>query len=227
MPLPLILLGEVDSTQAFLERHPELGFCGVLAGAQTLGRGTRGNTWESAQGAGLWLSAAIPIPPVAPGLVLQRAMAAVAEALEPCGVALGLKWPNDLVAWKGDRLVKLGGIIGIAKEDRMILGAGVNLLSAPVIPGRAIPPACMAELSAGSVPPARALAHAILDAWEDLGTHREPAFLWPAEGDAIQWEEGQGVCQGWMEDGRLLVRTARGLEGLTGGDIRGLNFINA
>lgn len=224
MPRTLILLAEVDSTQAFLERHPELGYGGVLAGAQTLGRGTRGNTWESAPGAGLWLSAALPVPPVAPGLVLQRAMAAVAEALEPCGIALGLKWPNDLVAWKGDRLVKLGGIIGLAKEDRLLLGVGVNLLSAPAIPGRAIPPACVADLATGPVPAAEALARAVLDLWEDLGTHREPAFFWPAAGDAIRWDEGQGECQGWMADGRLLVRTAQGLEGLTGGDIRGLGL---
>ena len=222
MPLPLILLGEVDSTQAFLERHPELGFCGVLAGAQTQGVGTRGNVWESAQGAGLWLSAALPVPSVPPGLVLQRAMAAVAEALEPCGVPLGLKWPNDLVAWQDGRLVKLGGIIGKAKDDRLLLGVGVNLLWAPSIPGRAIPPACLKDLAPASVPAARDLARTILGLWEDLGTHREPAFLWPGPGDAIQWDEGRGTCRGWLEDGRLSVQTDKELEKLTGGDVRGL-----
>ena len=95
----LVRLARVDSTQAFLERHPELGVCAVLAGAQTAGRGQRDNRWESAPGAGLWLSARIPAPDLPPGLVLQRAMAGVAEALEPWGVPLGLKWPNDLVAW--------------------------------------------------------------------------------------------------------------------------------
>ena len=39
--------------------------------------------------------------PWPPGLVLQRAMGAVAEALEPWGAPLGLKWPNDLVARQG------------------------------------------------------------------------------------------------------------------------------
>jgi BirA family transcriptional regulator, biotin operon repressor / biotin---[acetyl-CoA-carboxylase] ligase len=224
VPLPLILLGEVDSTQAFLERHPELGFCGVLAGAQTQGRGTRGHVWESAQGAGLWLSAAIPTPPVDPGLVLQRAMGAVAEALEACGAALGLKWPNDLVAWQGGRLVKLGGIIGLAKGDRMLLGVGVNLLSAPALPGRAIPPACLKDLASGPVPAPAVLARAILDLWEDLGTHREPAFRWPAAGDAIRWEEGQGTCRAWLEDGRLRVETGDGLQDLTAGDLEGLRF---
>src|SRR5450631_2675642 len=106
MNLPLIRLAEVDSTQAFLRRNPHLGCCVVLADLQTEGRGRQGNRWESAAGAGLWMSAALPSPPgVAPGLVLQRAMVAAACALDPEGRILGLKWPNDLVAWKGGRLV--------------------------------------------------------------------------------------------------------------------------
>jgi biotin-(acetyl-CoA carboxylase) ligase len=32
-------------------------------------------------------------------------MGAVAEALERWGAPLGLKWPNDLVAWRDGRLV--------------------------------------------------------------------------------------------------------------------------
>jgi BirA family biotin operon repressor/biotin-[acetyl-CoA-carboxylase] ligase len=212
----------VDSTQAFLARHPELGFCGVLAASQTLGQGTRGRTWESALGAGLWLSAAVPVPPVPPGMILQRAMAAVAEVLEPCGAVLGLKWPNDLVAWKEGRLVKLGGIIGIRKDDRLLLGAGVNLLSAPSIPDRAIPPACVADLATGPVPEAKDLARRILDLWLDLGTERSTAFRWPQAGDAIRWEEGQGICRGWLEDGRLGVETPGGILNLTGGDVTGL-----
>jgi BirA family biotin operon repressor/biotin-[acetyl-CoA-carboxylase] ligase len=222
VPLPLILLGEVDSTQAFLSRHPELGFCGVLAASQTLGQGTRGRTWESALGAGLWLSAAVPVPAVAPGLILQRAMAAVAEVLEPCGATLGLKWPNDLVAWHQGRLVKLGGIIGIRKDDRLLLGAGVNLLSAPSIPDRAIPPACMVEVATNPVPHAQALARRILDLWQDLSVERAAAFRWPEAGDAIRWEEGQGICKGWLPDGRLAVETREGVQNLTGGDVTGL-----
>jgi BirA family biotin operon repressor/biotin-[acetyl-CoA-carboxylase] ligase len=224
MPAGLIRLARVDSTQDFLERHPELGFCGVLADCQLAGRGRRGNGWESAPGAGLWLSAALPVPRVAPGLVLQRAMGAVAEALEPWGVPLGLKWPNDLVAWREGRLVKLGGIIGQVKGDRMLLGVGVNLRSAPVIPGRPIAPACLADLCAPrpDQPDPVTLALEILSGWEDLSTQREPAFRWPEAGDPIRWEAGAGVCEGWMEDGRLAVRTGSGLERLAVGDVSGL-----
>jgi len=221
MPLPLIRLGVVDSTQAFLERHPELGCCGVLADCQTRGRGTRGNTWESAPGAGLWLSAVLPAPAVSPGLVLQRAMAAVVEALEPAGAALGLKWPNDLVAWHGGGLVKLGGIIGQTKGDRVLLGLGVNLTEAPDIPGRAIPPACLGDL-ASRVPTALDLARTILDAWDDLAMTRAVPFHWPAAGDLIRWETGQGLCLGWLEDGRLRVNNGEGILDLTAGDVSGL-----
>lgn len=222
MPLPLIRLGVVDSTQAFLIRHPELGFCGALADEQTAGRGRGSNAWESRPGAGLWLSASIPVPALDPGLVLQRAMAAVAEVLEPCGVRLGLKWPNDLVAWKNGRLVKLGGIIGQSKGDRTVLGLGINLKEAPVIPGRPIPPACLQDLAKGRVPEAAELALEILDAWETLEIQRVPPFLWPGPGDRIQWEEGEGVCVGWLADGRLRVQTGDGPRDLTAGDIAGL-----
>jgi len=224
MPAALIRLGRIDSTQDFLARHPELGFCAVLADCQLAGRGQRGNSWESAPGAGLWLSAALPVPVLAPGLVLQRAMGAVAEALEPWGAPLGLKWPNDLVARHGDGLVKLGGIIGQIKGERMILGVGVNLRSAPVIPGRPIPPACLADLVplADGQPDPEALALEILAAWADLDTQREPAFRWPEAGDPVRWVGGAGVCEGWMADGRLAVRTDAGLEGLTVGEVNGL-----
>lgn len=222
MNLPLIHLALVDSTQSFLARHPELGFCAVLADAQSEGRGRGENRWESAPGAGLWLSAALPRPQVPPGLLLQRAMGAVAEMLEPCGLKLGLKWPNDLVAWRGSQLVKLGGIIGEQKGDRVILGLGLNLREAPSIPGRAIPPASLEGLGAKSLPEALALARVILEAWRDLTVVRLPTFQWPAAGDAIRWEEDEGLCQGWTEDGRLAVQTDKGLRRLSAGDIVGL-----
>jgi BirA family biotin operon repressor/biotin-[acetyl-CoA-carboxylase] ligase len=224
MTLTLYRLARTDSTQAFLERHPELGPCGVLAGCQTEGRGQRGNRWESAPGAGLWLSARLVAPDLPPGIILQRAMAAVAEVLEVWGAELGLKWPNDLVAWSGGRLVKVGGIIGQIKGEHLVLGAGVNLGRAPVIPERPIPPACVADLlpAGAAVPEAHRLAPAVLAAWEDLELPREPLFRWPEAGDPIRWEAGRGVCEGWLEDGRLAVRTEAGVENLVAGDVSGL-----
>lgn len=221
MSLALLHLATVDSTQSFLGRHPELGCCAVLADHQSAGRGRGGNRWESAPGGGLWLSARIPQPSIPAGLVLQKAMAAVISVLTPCGVELGLKWPNDLVAWKADRLVKLGGILGEAKGGFLVLGLGVNLREAPSMPERSIPPACLADLGAAA-PEGFVLAAKILEAWEDLEAVTEPPFRWPEPGLDLAWEGGQGRCLGWEEDGRLCVQTGQGIERLSGGDIKAL-----
>lgn len=220
--LPLIRLAGVDSTQAFLRRHPELGFCAVLADRQTEGRGRQGNRWESAAGAGLWLSVALPpVPGVPPGVVMQRAMTAAAQVLDPEQRALGLKWPNDLVAWRGGRLVKVGGILGEQVGGRLILGLGVNLASAPEIPGRAIPPGCLWELGL-EVPSVSALALHIFKLWMKLEQDIQPLFRWPSEGDPLHWEAGQGTCLGWDPDGRLKVATAAGIQRLSAGEVVGL-----
>lgn len=222
MELPLIRLAEVDSTQAFLRRHPHLGFCAVLADRQLQGRGRQGNRWESAAGAGLWLSAALPASAgVAPGLLLQRAMIAAARVLDPEGRVLGLKWPNDLVAWKEGRLVKLGGILGEQVGGRLILGLGVNLTSAPDIPGRAIAPACLMDLGLRT-PPILELATHIIRSWNDLAQNIQPLFRWPEAGTPLHWENGQGACLGWEPDGRLKVATAEGIQRLSAGEVSGI-----
>ncbi len=222
---PLIHLAVVDSTQAFLRRNPQLGFCTVLADGQTEGRGRQGNAWVSQLGAGLWMSSALP-PHLgqAPGLVLQRAMTAVARVLDPLGQVLGLKWPNDLVAWKDGQLVKVGGILGEQIGSRLILGLGVNLTSAPDIPERPIAPACLQELGL-TIPPAVEIALGISNSWKKLDTDLQPLFRWPEAGDALHWEEGQGTCLGWEPDGRLKVAWAEGIRRLSAGDVHGLSSI--
>jgi len=220
--LPLIRLAVVDSTQAFLRRNPHLGCCAVLAECQSEGRGRLGNRWESAAGAGLWLSAALPAPAgVAPGLILQRAMTAAAQVLDPEGQTLGIKWPNDLVAWREGRLVKLGGILGEQSGGRLILGLGVNLTGAPEIPGRVIPPACLADLGLMISEPAD-LAISIIHEWNHLKRDLQPVFQWPNPGTALHWEDGQGACLGWEPDGRLKVATAEGIRRLSAGDVTGM-----
>jgi BirA family biotin operon repressor/biotin-[acetyl-CoA-carboxylase] ligase len=194
----------------------------VVADRQTEGRGRQGSRWESAAGSGLWMSAALPSPSgVPPGLVLQRAMTVAAQVLDPEGRTLGLKWPNDLVAWETGRLVKLGGIIGEQIGGRLLLGLGVNLTEAPVIPGRVIPPACLKEL--GLVPPSTVdLALFISKFWMNLEQELKPLFRWPEPGMSFRWEDRQGTCLGWESDGRLKVATAEGIRRLSSGEITGL-----
>jgi BirA family biotin operon repressor/biotin-[acetyl-CoA-carboxylase] ligase len=223
MDLPLIHLAGVDSTQTFLRRNPHLGFCVVVADRQSEGRGRQGNRWESAAGAGLWMSAALPtLGGVAPGLVLQRAMAAAARVLDPGGLRLGLKWPNDLVAWRDGHLVKLGGILGEQMGDRLILGLGVNLTAAPVIPGRAIPPACLKDLGLESLSTIDSAA-LIANYWMNLTEEYQPLFKWPEPGEAVRWEDRLGTCLGWEPDGRLKVATTEEILRLSSGEISGLS----
>ncbi len=222
MEFPLIRLTGVDSTQAFLRRNPQLGFCTVLADRQTEGRGRQGNRWESAAGTGLWMSSTLPPPVgVAPGLVLQRAMAAAARVLDPEGRTLGLKWPNDLVAWKDGRLVKVGGILGEQIGGRLILGLGVNLTEAPDIPTRAISPACLLDLGL-EITSVSDLALHISKFWINLEQESKPLFRWPNPGTPLRWEDGQGTCLGWESDGRLKVAMADGIRRLSVGEITGL-----
>lgn len=222
--IPLIHLAEVDSTQAFLARHPELGCCAVLVDAQTQGRGRQGSRWESAPGAGLYLSVRLQRPDLSPGLVLQKAMTSVAAELEASGLCLGLKWPNDLVAIQDGELRKVGGILGEVKGEHLLLGLGVNLCEAPQLPDRAFPAGSLLELGAAWVPEPEYLAQAILERWGRLDQDEaEPLFRWPETGEPIRWEEGQGVCLGWEADGRLRVAVSEGECLLSAGDVRGLH----
>lgn len=204
----------LDSTQSFLRRHPELGCCGVLAERQTGGRGRWGNRWEG--DGGLYLSAAIPDPGLPPGVALQRAMLhAIACLGSP---ALGLKWPNDLVARREGGLAKVGGILGELDGGRLILGLGINLRDAPKLESAAMPAASLLELGLAVADP-EALALSILAAWEALGAAPEPAFRWPTQGEAVRWQEGQGVVLGWEDDGRLRIANQTGVVRLASGDV--------
>lgn len=113
----------------------------VVAGRQTLGRGTRGRTWYSDEG-GLWLSVVLRPDAAAAGDPLSlRIGLATARVLETAaGRPIGLKWPNDLMA--GDR--KVGGILCEARWagerlDWIVVGIGINV--ANPVPPDVVPPA--------------------------------------------------------------------------------------
>lgn len=123
---------EIDSTNAELLRRPAgTGVQALLAERQTAGRGRRGRPWVSPLAAHLYLSlqrrfdggvASLSGLSIAVGV-------AVAEALRAQGfTAVGLKWPNDVIA--DGR--KLGGIlIEFGGEDggfvRAVIGIGINV----------------------------------------------------------------------------------------------------
>jgi BirA family transcriptional regulator, biotin operon repressor / biotin---[acetyl-CoA-carboxylase] ligase len=126
-------LERTPSTQDVLHQLATAGAAAgtmVIAGEQTVGRGSRGRPWASPVG-GLWMSVLLR-PAVAPALEVLSLRVAIAvstaiEAVVP-GIALLLKWPNDLVL--SDR--KLGGILCEARWQGnrlgwVTVGVGVNV----------------------------------------------------------------------------------------------------
>jgi len=101
----------------------------VLADEQTEGRGTKGRSWHSPRGQGLYAS--VILRPRRPDLSLLPLAAGVAclEAIrEATGLEAALEWPNDIV-WKHR---KLGGILCEGEflgntVSFAVLGIGLNV----------------------------------------------------------------------------------------------------
>jgi BirA family biotin operon repressor/biotin-[acetyl-CoA-carboxylase] ligase len=104
----------------------------IIAEEQLKGRGTKGRKWYSTRGKGIYFSVILrprkrnlSLLPLAMGLAVRDAL------LETAGIAVRLKWPNDLV-YAGR---KLGGILCEASfrgndVGHVVLGIGLNLTHA-------------------------------------------------------------------------------------------------
>jgi BirA family biotin operon repressor/biotin-[acetyl-CoA-carboxylase] ligase len=99
------------------------------------GRGRQGRAWVSPPGNfyGSTLVQLHPSDPPAQTLSLVAGLALI-EAVDEAasGQPMMLKWPNDLLL--GGR--KLAGILLERSGDRVVIGFGVNLASAPEVPGK-------------------------------------------------------------------------------------------
>ena len=115
----------------------------LVAEQQTAGRGRQGKAWQSAAGASLTFSLALPLVLADwSGLSLAVGLA-LAEALDPvqpnAGGAtprLGLKWPNDLILLDAHGQAphigrKLGGIlietVQAGNQRIAVIGIGLNI----------------------------------------------------------------------------------------------------
>lgn len=119
----------------------------VAARRQTGGRGRRGRRWVHDPG-GLAFTLAVRLPPDAPAAWPTMAAAlGAARAIEVhAGVALGIKWPNDLMY--GGR--KVGGVLAEARGPWSLVGVGLNVNAAPgVVDGT--PTASLAEAAGGEL----------------------------------------------------------------------------
>lgn len=210
----------------------------IIADQQTSGRGRRGRTWHSPEG-GLYLSYIVRdvADLVRPSLLTLAAGVAAARAVRAVtGLAVELKWPNDVLA--PDEPRKLAGILaeGSSVGSRLefvVIGIGVNVSLASV-PSELRGLATSLEQELGRAVDRHALAEALVAALDDavrrLGAGDHDAMLgeWMrlapgSRGARISWRAADGnragVTAGVDDDGALLVQTGGGLQRLVAGEV--------
>ena len=98
----------------------------VAAGEQTAGRGRLGRPWHAAPGTSLLFSVnlrpTVPTPRL-PELSTVAGVASAEAIRRTTGLLPDVKLPNDLLV--GGR--KLAGMLAEAREERVVLGIGVNV----------------------------------------------------------------------------------------------------
>ena len=134
----VISLPECHSTNDLLMDYARMGKVEVgtivITDYQTLGKGQRGNHWESEPGANLLFSVLLRPQFLEPrsqfyiGLCMAVATVNAIEALSSPQTGLQVKWPNDL--YLNDK--KLAGILvesslAGSKVDFVVLGMGLNV----------------------------------------------------------------------------------------------------
>ncbi len=120
-------IGSTNDEAARLARQGASEGTVVVADQQTAGRGRLDRTWSAEPGTSLLASWIVrpEIPPEDRALLSLAAAAAVAAAVEQeSGVALRIKWPNDLLA--DGR--KIAGILSESLPDgAVVVGLGLNV----------------------------------------------------------------------------------------------------
>ncbi len=197
-------------------------YSAVYTGRQTNGRGRSGRLWQDGQG-NLMTSITLPKPknPQHYSFIAALAVVQALSFLSP-----RIKWPNDI--WVEGK--KICGILLEATDDKLIIGIGVNILSAPS--GQMMyPVGCLKDWGAEAEP--RIILDNILQNLQDvIECYQQYGFT------AVRnrWLEfatmlGQtinvrmpnqtltGVFEGIDPDGALILRTNTQTRLITAGDI--------
>jgi BirA family biotin operon repressor/biotin-[acetyl-CoA-carboxylase] ligase len=125
---PHIHLPTCDSTQEEVKRRlPSLpDFSVVSADSQGSGHGRHGRAWVAPAGKNLLFSLLLPLdglPPERWAQITQLAAISLARQLRALGVGVSLKWPNDIL----HGTEKICGILSERKDNKLILGIGLNV----------------------------------------------------------------------------------------------------
>jgi BirA family biotin operon repressor/biotin-[acetyl-CoA-carboxylase] ligase len=209
-----------------------------FADEQRAGRGRGDHAWHSAAGEGLYVSVLLrPLIPAArlPLLPLAAGLAAAAAVRAAAGLAVDLRWPNDLLI--GPR--KAGGILVEAKNQGSavafaVVGIGINVHQRAFDPTLATA-ATSLDIEAGRRISRQEVLVALLKSLErealslleptslaTIPARIEQASTW-IRGRRVQVHGPQacaGVTAGLDEHGFLRVRTAEGLVTVQTGGIR-------
>jgi BirA family biotin operon repressor/biotin-[acetyl-CoA-carboxylase] ligase len=165
-----------------------------------------------------------PGDPPAPMLSLAAGLALI-EAVDVAvpDLPLLLKWPNDLLLGND----KLAGVLLERSGDRIVAGFGVNLASAPSLPGRRAASLNGALTPHGFAPLLAASFTRLLALWRNS----EPASLalaWLMRAHPVDTpltvhvsaeESVSGRFDGLEPDGALRLRTDDGVEIVRAGDV--------
>jgi BirA family biotin operon repressor/biotin-[acetyl-CoA-carboxylase] ligase len=174
---------------------------------QTAGRGRLGREWISPWGAGVLFSLALA--PRTPPERLPPFGLVVAEAVcEACWPDAQVRWPNDVVV--GGR--KLAGVLAELREDRLVVGVGVNANhSADQLPPRARVAATSLRILRGAPVDRAQLLADIVASIEARYAGFERGGFTGLERDELRGRRVElaggaaGLCTGVDEHGRLVV----------------------
>jgi len=238
--LSVEVLAESESTNTLLierarQAGPDARPTLLVSEHQRGGRGRMGRAWVAAPGASLTFSLGLALPPSDTSGLSLAVGCALAEALEPAGKRVRIKWPNDLWLIDADGSGrKLGGILiesQLRGEQRyLVVGVGLNVLARAETDGDQFRSgyASVSELQAGpgDAPAvlarvAPALLRCVLDfagtgfaAWQSRFDQRDLC-----KGRAVMAGELRGMAQGVSDSGELLLQTPSGMHRIASGEV--------
>ena len=204
----------------------------LVADRQTAGKGRQGRAWHD--GAGNFMGSTIvqhrsgDPEPATLALVAGLAVREAVAAQLPADTGLILKWPNDLLVDGA----KLAGILLERVGDAIVIGIGVNLVAAPVLPDRAT----VSLAALGKSPPRDAFATNLaaalameLDRWRSYGVApivaRWLTMAHPLGTPLLVGEPGEapteGLFAGLTAAGALQLRRSDGtIDIINAGEVR-------
>jgi BirA family transcriptional regulator, biotin operon repressor / biotin---[acetyl-CoA-carboxylase] ligase len=203
----------------------------VLAQRQTQGRGRMGRQWVSVFGN---LFAAIRLPDAAgdlDGLLSLSLALPLVSTLAHLDVPARIKWPNDIMVGP----CKVGGILVEEKQGKMVAGIGMNLCAAPQISKTEnffhITAGCL-HAYGGNINPYRLwhlflknITHQFPKMMSDparIAKHVDAHLAWKNETVVLEnsgKHDGPAQILGVDPDGRLSIRTAKGISFISSGTI--------